>query len=303
MKLLSLNVYQSCNYKCVDCPMAPWIYEKDAVDQDGKPFNSINNDILLVWIDKYLNPQEWLIEITGGEPGLYPEIEELMFALSERQYRGIVRTNGSLPLPRTSNIKRVTAWHKQMTEIPKQYDYIVILTNPEDDWERKRDFCIDNKIPHVVLPYQKYYYTKHDDEPAAPVEKVLSPEQLITHMTTVWSSGSMGGCFTKYIPGKSLHNMDAPSVEPVCAICPSMDSVDFFMRELFKDDDIVNSHADREKTYNMERGIEGNFIVYPMLNLKNQWERKDGTIVGKLGDNIDFASLKEIDNIFEYKGV
>ncbi len=54
--------------------------------------------MILKWMDKYLNPYEWFLEISGGEPGLYKGINELISTLNSMGYYGIIRTNGTLPI-------------------------------------------------------------------------------------------------------------------------------------------------------------------------------------------------------------
>lgn len=56
------------------------------------------NSMILKWMDKYLNPYEWFLEISGGEPGLYKGINELISTLNSMGYYGIIRTNGTLPI-------------------------------------------------------------------------------------------------------------------------------------------------------------------------------------------------------------
>ena len=90
--LLTIYPIQSCNLKCPECPMKKWTYPvKDEL-------NKLNNNILIPWVKKWTNPDDWMIEISGGEPGMYPEIEELVTELSDLGYHGLIKTNGTLVL-------------------------------------------------------------------------------------------------------------------------------------------------------------------------------------------------------------
>ncbi len=96
MNLLTLNPISSCNLSCEHCPNKEWTYPID-----DNEHNRLNNEIIFNWMAKYTNPYEWFLEISGGEPGLYPGISELVQELSRLGYYGIIRTNGTLPIPKT----------------------------------------------------------------------------------------------------------------------------------------------------------------------------------------------------------
>jgi len=106
----------------------------------------------LKWLDAYLKPEKWYIELIGGEPGLYPEIDTLIPALTERGYHGQVKTNGSLPIPASPNFIRCAAWHEGR-DFPEYYDQIVIIKNPDDNWQEKEDHCKEQGIPYQLLDF------------------------------------------------------------------------------------------------------------------------------------------------------
>jgi len=147
MNILNVSLYMSCNYGCDYCPVKKWL-----VPLDDSSHNLLTNESLLKWLDKYLKPEEWHIELTGGEPGLYPEIDTLIPALTERGYHGQIKTNGSLPIPASPNFTRCVAWHKDK-DFPQYYDQIAIIKNPDDDWQKKEARCKKHKIPHRLLDF------------------------------------------------------------------------------------------------------------------------------------------------------
>jgi len=255
MNLFELVLYQSCNYQCVDCPMKKWLYEPDALDNNGKKLNGITNDRLLEWLDKYLDPKEWFIDITGGEPGLYPEIKELIPILSDRGYKGLIRTNGSQVIPGLPSFPRVATWHKDK-DFPEYHDFLNILQNPDDDWQSKEQYCKDNSIPYILQPYRYY---------SLPVEKrrnekriAETPNKLFRKMTTMYASGVISSCFRKGDIGLSLMNMDEPvifDIEGPCRFCPSVAGIELLLYSIPNFTDICNVTGD------MERYIESMYCL------------------------------------------
>ena len=71
MNFLQISLTNKCNFNCWHCPMGQW---RNSV----APRWPLCNEILIPWLEKYVEPSKWLIELTGGEPSLYPEIDELL---------------------------------------------------------------------------------------------------------------------------------------------------------------------------------------------------------------------------------
>jgi organic radical activating enzyme len=113
----------------------------------------------LKWLDEFVNPQKFIIEITGGEPGLYKEINTLIPALNDRGYHGIIKTNGSLRIPKSRNFQLITSWHSWQVGLPKYYDQILIIKNPSDNWTSKVEYCKQHKIPYRLTLFDEYYLT------------------------------------------------------------------------------------------------------------------------------------------------
>jgi len=281
MNLFELVLWQSCNYKCVDCPMKKWTYEPDAVDEKRTRRNGIANRQLLKWLGKYLDPEEWFIDITGGEPGLYPEIDGLIRRLSDKGYKGLIRTNGSQPLPKSPNFPRIATWHKDR-EFPKYYDFINILENPDDDWRSKEQFCKDNNIPYATQPYRRY--SKPATERTDEKRLAKTPNKLFKKMATMYASGAVSSCFKKGDMGLSLMNMDAPPIfdlEKGCRFCPSLAGVELLLYGVPGFADFCNAKdVERDSSFK-------SLITYPLLNEKSEWVDREGNVLGVLGDDLD----------------
>jgi organic radical activating enzyme len=288
MKLFELVLFQTCNYDCVDCPMKKWLYDADAVDENGDKRNDIDHYRLLQWLDKYLDPKEWFIDITGGEPGLYPKINKLLPQLNKRGYKGLIRTNGSQIIAQWDSFPRVATWHKDKN-FPISYDFINILENPDDDWQAKKQHCIDNNIPYIAQPYRRYSLS--DEKRCEEKRYATEPNKLFTEMTTMYSSGVLSSCFTAGDKGLSLQDMDAPAIyqiEEGCRYCPSVAGVELLIESIpdFKERCGITEDDERE-----EPRI---FLMYPMLNAKSEWVNKDGEVIGVLGDDISTIPQEKV---------
>jgi len=223
MKLLYLILYSICNQKCIHCPMKGFSFT-----------NTLTNTALLKWVDKYIDPINSLIEITGGEPALYPEIETLIPELNKRGYKGLIKTNGTLPMPRTNNFKKIGAWHKANKTMPVDRDLILILRNPDDNWQEKEKYCIDNNILYAVFDYQTYEAGDRHGE-----RKTVYPNCILKEVTVIHPDGNMTDCFcNKAIENKSVFNMDEPVFFDLkkCPLCGNVSANEYFLKKLFKNE-------------------------------------------------------------------
>lgn len=116
---------------------------------DNKDFR-LTNGRLLPWLDKNISPEEWIVEFTGGEPALYDGIDELVTTLSGKGYRGLVKTNGLLPIVKSSGFKRVAAFH-QLDNPPKHFDEILIVDKIQR--EEKEVYCNEHGWSYKVIGY------------------------------------------------------------------------------------------------------------------------------------------------------
>lgn len=112
----------------------------------------LDNATLIPWIENNVRPNMWAVELTGGEPSIYPEIKELMRWLDSHDYRVLVKTNGSGNLEHLPNTTIVAAYHR-LEEPPQNYDIYLIVDKIER--EEKEAYCKANGIPYKVIGYEK----------------------------------------------------------------------------------------------------------------------------------------------------
>lgn len=162
-----------CNLRCTYCD-ARYSYEE--VSQD----KSIED--LLVYTEYY--PQA-IVEITGGEPLLQPEVYRLMEALLVRGRTVLLETNGSLPISEVPDgvhiildVKtpgsgttaffhrnNLLEWQRRNTEHAGRVEMKFVLAD-QNDYIWARQFLIDNRI-NTLFPVH-----------FSPVRETFSLQQL-----------------------------------------------------------------------------------------------------------------------------
>ena len=206
----------------------------DHVLEDGTPANAITNEILLNWLDAHIDPNEWLLKITGGEPGLYPEIDTLIPALVQRGYRGLIETNGSLPIPKSEAFIRLAAWHIGK-DFPQFYDTVLIIQDNNDNWEQKIAYCKENNIPYVVTMLRGSHSSYTIEERMA--EDAKKERTKLDGILMMYSSGGLQLCPSVGLNYGSIFNNDVPEYKRLmdgtpCVTCPQTQMIDYFYREL-----------------------------------------------------------------------
>lgn len=145
MNFLQISLTNRCNFACWHCPMGRW---RNYV----APRWPLDNATLIPWMERYVEPDRWVVELTGGEPSLYEGIDELLDWLYTKDYRVLVKTNGSGNLKHLPNTTIVAAYHRY-EQPPKNYDQYLIVD--KIDTERKISYCEEHDIPYKVIGYNK----------------------------------------------------------------------------------------------------------------------------------------------------
>jgi len=146
MNLLQISLTNRCNMSCDYCPIKPW-------RNNPAHSNLLTNERLFLLLER-LDPQEWAIELTGGEPALYPELDELLSWLQAKGSRGLVKTNGTLFIRKVPSFKIVAAFHN-LENPPKCYDEILLIDHTLD-FNAKKEWCVANDIKYRVIERDTY---------------------------------------------------------------------------------------------------------------------------------------------------
>ena len=184
--------------------MKQWTYPIGFKWDNGEPANNLTNNILLKYFDKYIDPNKWFIKYTGGEPGLYPEIAELIPESSNRGYRGFIENNGSMYIPKSDNFVRLAAWHYKKP-MPKYYDIILIIENDKDNWQEKVKILKEKNIPFLTTPLRGGF-GKIDGR----VIDENYPETKIKSILHIYSAGQLFSCPEFNKDYGNIFNMDKP---------------------------------------------------------------------------------------------
>ena len=213
MKLITIWLINKCNYDCTYCVAKPGLEPMEFNYPNENVVSRNSNALLLPWLDKWLDPDEWLIELTGGEPGLYPEIDTLIPALTQRGYRGVIQTNGSLPIPESPNFVRTAAWHGDKR--PKYYDSMIIIKAPDSGFEEKAEWCKANQVPYRLTELNGSYKGEHSSE--------TDPNPcVITHYAFMNAYGQLTHCHRgAFREDNCIREMSPPPYFELSGTCPS----------------------------------------------------------------------------------
>jgi len=131
MTYFLLSITNTCNKSCDYCVVRPWLNNPEYPDK-------ITAADIMDFLEKEMRPGD-IVELTGGEPTLFPDLLLLLEWLKERNAKVIMRTNGF----------RLDSWRKEFPNM------VVALTRHNNDSaymeERKRHLLpwdrIIDKIP------------------------------------------------------------------------------------------------------------------------------------------------------------
>lgn len=194
MGLFVISLVNICNFNCDYCCAQQSVFRNQSTCDDF-----INIDQVINYLDKFIDPKQFMIQITGGEPTLHPDFEKLLTSLINRNYYGSILTNGSNIIPKQNNFVVVTTWHGfWKNEIPKSYDilYLPDIGN-EEYMSFKMNFCEKHNIPHAVMNIQKYDYTEKPSNIYNQTKQTynLRRHRVFNQMITMWHTGELRSCY------------------------------------------------------------------------------------------------------------
>jgi hypothetical protein len=191
-------------------------------------YNAITKNALVKWLERHIDPDNHILDITGGEPGLHPEIKTIIPALDEMGYHGIIRTNGTTPIPKSKTFQLITAWHEGCG-CPTHYDQVLILTNPNENWKEKIEKKKKNEIPYKVSLFTTDYLT------GSSFDTSLCKKNKIIECTYMNNQGLLSCCSSEYPKQKdNIFEMTPPvymnlvNVE-VCSKCKSIGDIENYL--------------------------------------------------------------------------
>ena len=144
LSLLQIALTTKCQLSCHHCPMAQY--------RNTTQKYPLKCQELIKFLGAYCKPDKWVIELTGGEPALFEDIDHLCEWLSGNGYRTVIKTNGLTEIKSRPGITRVAAFH-QLDNPPKYFDEILIIDKL--DREAKERVCKQNGWPYKVIGFNK----------------------------------------------------------------------------------------------------------------------------------------------------
>jgi len=165
MNFLTLILTSACNFACPECPMGE--YRKSMVDP--RNYNCINLEKLSEFLRDLIDPREWIVELTGGEPTLAEEFAPTVKLLSRMGYRISVLTNTSNMnvIGRFTNLKFFCTWHETQIDFGvfknnikncNNECYAVYYPNKKTKIDAKPLFELNN-IPIVYCSWNEDLFT------------------------------------------------------------------------------------------------------------------------------------------------
>ena len=148
MNFLQISLTSKCNASCRYCPMA-------GTRNTDEPKYHLTNEVLIPYIKRNIDPKEWLIELTGGEPTLYDGISELLNWLSDNGYTVHLRTNGIIPVSPRPGLTRIVAFH-DLNRPPEVFDVVLIVDRIQS--AKKIKYCEEHHFKYEVIGFNDEVY-------------------------------------------------------------------------------------------------------------------------------------------------
>lgn len=247
------NIGKRCNYDCSYCPSM--IHDNHSPHTPIKILEQTVDE--LVELDKPIR-----LSLTGGEPCVHPDIEQLFDYIHIRGIQWLnVTTNGT----------RSSHWY-QLNSI--YFNHLVFSLHFEHDWERVSKTIAELKLL-VDLPFFVNVMAHHDymKEVRMAVELFESRDIKYAIRRIRWTEGDHNVFDDMKYEGKDLEWIlsKTATVQPNCEIDGG--------KELAHANDIIKEKRNKFKGWNCSAGIES-----LMINWDGNVHRATCRVGGSLGN-------------------
>jgi MoaA/NifB/PqqE/SkfB family radical SAM enzyme len=123
MNILTISIGNYCNFSCKECPLGRFRI-KSKIKDNGFDVSKLNE-----FIKKWINPKEWVIEITGGEPTLINSLEPILEMIKDYKVSVLTNTSGLKNIKHYPNVKFICSWHENQITFDKFIDNIKSSSN------------------------------------------------------------------------------------------------------------------------------------------------------------------------------
>jgi len=246
------NIGKRCNYDCTYCP--------SSIHDNFSPHTDIN--ILERTVDKLCEIGKPLrISLTGGEPCVHPDIEDLFEYFKRKDVFWVnVTTNGTRP----------SSWYLQNEMF---FNHLIFSLHFEHDWER---------VHRNIIQYQAGTQTdffvnvmahhKHMDSVRKVVKEYSDRGIRYAVRRIRWTEGDHNIFDDLKYEGKDLEWILAQdaTVKPNCRIDDS---------EIMHSNDVIKKHLNQFKGWQCNAGLES-----LMINWDGEVRRATCRVGGSLGN-------------------
>ena len=218
-----------CNLNCAGCPCKKY-NRHGTIDE----YPLIPLSTLLLHVLKYFDPKSVVLEITGGgEPSMRTGWVLFVKLLDKYGYVGQIRTNGIIETPKTKGFIRITAWHgaNNADNPPPYFDKILILKNPNDDWQKKVEYCEHRGITYVLADYKDHNLPLKERKTEENDKAGKCNNKYIKRIWAIYADGNCRACDRRIPKGKHPNIMQGaiPKLEVCHSNCPMAYDVEWHM--------------------------------------------------------------------------
>lgn len=246
------NLGKRCNLNCEYCP--------DTIHDNHSPHTNIS--ILKTAVDLLLTlPKPVRISLTGGEPSVHPQIEELAGYIKEKDIKW---------LSMTTNATRNADWYLKQE---KYFDQYVFSLHFEKNWERFLDTILIVSKQHVrkILVHVMAHH-EHIDKVKLAIHKLCTFNVSYVIRRIRWTEGNHD-----FFDDMKYHINDLEWIKSATATAEPNCLIDDSFK--YHANDIIKLHMNKFKGWNCNAGIE-----CLMINWNGEVHRATCRVGGSLGN-------------------